>query len=170
MSVVRFRQGHSRRNRAPRRYYLATRGRWNEPDAFGLATAAVITCMGLVLLVGFAAAEFTNAPLAGVLFVFLSAPFLVLGGLLLLLVFVEFILRRLRRIQNHCGRCRFYQPLEGQYTLGRCGADPREAKVHRTNGCPFFSYSERAMARERLAQRAEVAVRSPKYVSSKCSD
>ncbi len=155
------RLGHH--SQAHRLHYLVTRGRWNEPDRFGLSTGVVMTCIGLGMLGGFGGTLLADAAAAGALLIFLGSPFLVFGGMLLLLSLLESAWRRLRRIQNHCGRCRFYQALEGQYALGRCRADPHEAEVRRTDSCPFFQYSERAMVLDRFAQHAEVMGRSRKH-------
>ncbi|HEY7346807.1 MAG TPA: hypothetical protein VH599_00715 [Ktedonobacterales bacterium] len=160
MAVLHFRQGRLYRHRQPRRpFSLAVRGCWNQPDPFGLATAILLTGIGLAFLAGFVGMEFVQGAPADFPLLFLGFPFLVFGGMLLLLILIEFIYRRLKRIQSHCGRCRFYQALDAGYGLGRCRADPREAVVHRTYGCSFFDYSERAMVRDRFAQQAEIAAR-----------
>ncbi len=166
MAALHFHQGRpAHSSRAHRLHYLATQGCWDEPEAFGLAAGIIMTSIGVILLAGFVGAEFMDAALAGILLVFLGSPFLVFGVLLLLILCAETAWRRLRRIQRHCGRCRFYQALDGQYALGRCRADPREAEVHRTNSCPFFSYSERAMVRDRFARRAEALARARRQES-----
>ena len=112
-------------------------------------------------------AFFSGLAYAGILFLFLGSPFLIYGSLLLLFVAVERAARRLRRVKNHCGRCQFYAPLEGQYGLGRCLAAPSNDTVHRTDSCPFFSYSERAMVRDRFAQRAQALDRAHRAKESK---
>lgn len=145
------------RNQAQWPHYLVTQGRWNEPYPPTLRCRIVMTGIGLALLAGGIVMALSAVPSYGVLLLFfLSSPFLLYGGILLLFAPAAGMLRRLRRIRNHCGRCRFYQPLDGQYALGRCRADPNEGEVHRKAGCPFFSYSERAMVRDRFAQRAEM--------------
>ncbi len=142
---------HARRLR-----YQATLGQWNTPDPIGLRTGLALTGIGLSLLVGSVLlALVTGLGYAGFLFLFLGSPFLIYGSMLILIDAVERAARRLRRVKSHCGRCRFYAPLEGQYGLGRCLAAPSDDLVHRTDSCPFFSYSERAMVRDRFAQRAE---------------
>jgi hypothetical protein len=161
MAVLHPHQGYvNHRSQAYQLRYLAVQGRWGEPNSLGLATGLVMTGIGLALLVGYVGAEFANDTLTGLLLLFFGSPFLVFGGMLLLVIVVESTWRRLRRIQNHCGRCRFYQALNEEYTLGHCRADPREAVVHRTGNCTFFDYSERAMVRDRFAQRAETIARS----------
>ena len=131
----------------------------NTPDPFGLATGMLLTGIGLALLAGFAGAALAGASSSDFALLFFSCPFLVFGGMLLLILCVESLLRRLRRIQHHCGRCRFYRPLDDGYALGRCRIDPRQRVMQRTSSCRFFEYSERAMVRERFAQRAEAVAR-----------
>lgn len=161
MAVLHFHQSHADpRSPARRLRRRAGRGRWNVPDSFRLGLAG----MGLALLAGFVWAVSAATP-AGELLMLVGFPFLVFGGILLLIGCMELIWRRFRRIQHHCGRCRFYQALDGQYTLGRCRADPRQAVVQRTYACPFFDYSERAMVRDRFAQRAESLARSHRQES-----
>ena len=139
-----------------RLHYQTTRGRWNERDYAGLRTGFVLGGIGLFLLSAFTLALLQNiAGGADALLLFCGAPFFLFGGLLLALDATGLAIRRVRRVKQHCGRCRFYQPLEGQYEHGFCLSDPRETPVHRTYGCPFFQYSERAWARERFAQRVE---------------
>ena len=139
------------------RHYLVTRGRWNEPSPPTLQSSLAMTGIGLALLAGGIVTAFS--PAAGpvvFLLVFLSSPFLLYGSILLLLASVEGLVHKVQRTRKHCGRCRFYQPFAGRYALGHCQSDPRKSVVRRTDGCPFFSYSERAMVRDRLA----VVVRS----------
>jgi hypothetical protein len=116
--------------------------------------------IGLALLLGFAATQFTNAAALSFLFFFFSCPFLVFGGVLVLLACAEMIFHRLKRIQSHCGRCRFYQALDAGYTSGNCRVDPLHRGVQRTAGCRFFEYSERAMVRDRFAQQAKIDARA----------
>lgn len=166
MAVLHFHQSHAdpccpeQRSRRP-----AARVRRNAPDSFLWGPGLIMTGIGLALLAGFVWASAADAAPTGELLIVVGSPFLVFGGLVLLMGCVESTWRRFRRIQNHCGRCRFYQALDGQYTLGRCRADPRQAVVHRTGACPFFDYSERAMVRDRFAQRAESLARSRKHKS-----
>lgn len=131
-------------------------------DPFGLSTGLTFTGVGLALLAGFAGAMLAVPSPGSFVFLFLSCPFLAFGGMLLLMLCVESLYRRFRRIQHHCGRCRFYRPLDGSYALGRCRIDPRQRVMQRTNSCRFFEYSERAMVRERFAQRAEALARGRK--------
>jgi hypothetical protein len=127
----------------------------------------MMTSAGLALLAGFAGAEFAHAAPVGLFLLFFGCPLLVFGGMMLLVVFVASIVSKLKRVQSHCGRCRFYQPLDKEYTTGRCRADPRERMVLRTDGCPFFDYSERAMVRDRFAQRARATARAVRYLGEK---
>src|SRR5579885_2028750 len=140
-------------SQAQRPHYLVTQGRWNEPSPPTLRSGIALSSIGLALLA--AGIVIACGTTSGYSVFPLSSPFLLYGGVLLLLASAEGIARRVQRIKNHCGRCCFYQPLEGQYTLGRCRADPHESVVHRLAGCPFFSYSERAMVRDRFARLAE---------------
>jgi hypothetical protein len=166
MAVLHFHQHHPDYPSPARRLRSQeARGRPNAPDSFSRGPGLVLTAIGLALLAGFVWASAADAAPADELFIVFGCPFLVFGGILVLIGCVEVIWRRLRRIQNHCGRCRFYQALEGQYSLGHCRADPRQAMVHRTGACTFFDYSERAMVRDRFAQRAESLARSRKQES-----
>ena len=63
--------------------------------------------VGVVSLAGFVWAEFANAALVGTLCMVVGAPFLVFGGMIALVVFVETTWHRFWRIRRHCGRCRF---------------------------------------------------------------
>lgn len=147
---------HHASSQVHRLHYQANRGRWNEANHTGLRTGLVLGGIGLFFLSGFGLAAFQNMTSAvNALLLFCGAPFFLFGGLLLALDGAGLAVRRVRRVKQHCGRCRFYQPLEGQYEHGFCLSDPREGGVHRAYGCPFFQYSERAWARERLAQRVE---------------
>jgi hypothetical protein len=147
---------HHPGSQAYRLHYRMARGHWNERDQTGLRTGLVLGGIGLFLLSAFTLALAQNiAGGADALLLFCGAPFFLFGGLLLALDATGLAIRRVRRVKQHCGRCRFYQPLEGQYERGVCLSDPRETPVQRTYGCSFFHYSERAWARERFAQRVE---------------
>jgi hypothetical protein len=137
-----------------------TRGRWSQPDLNGARTGSLLVGIGVILLACFALAAPGASAGSATLLLMLGSPFLLFGGLLLLFALGAYTLRRLRRIKRHCGRCRFYQPFEGQYALGHCRADPRQALVQRGDGCPFFSYSERALVRERFAQHLNTLQRA----------
>jgi hypothetical protein len=152
-------QRQNERRPARRSGHLALSDEPHMPDPFGLATGFMLTGIGLALLAGFAGAMLADASPSNFAFLFLSFPFLAFGGMLLLMVFVESLARRLMRIQHHCGRCRFYRSLDDGYALGRCRIDPRQRVMQRTSGCRFFEYSERAMVRDRFAQRAEALAR-----------
>src|SRR5690349_5800516 len=52
-----------------------------------------LTGMGVILLAGWIAAELSHAPFFGSVLLFFSCPFLVFGGLLLLLIAVEVLFR-----------------------------------------------------------------------------
>ncbi len=141
-------------------------GRWNEPETFGLASALFMICLSVVALAGFVWSETADAALVGTLCIVVAGPFLVFGTMIALVVFVENVWHRYWRVRRHCGRCRFYMALEGQYTLGHCFIDPRDATVHRLDSCSYFSYSERAMVRDRFAQQADTLIRVRKRVAS----
>ncbi len=160
MAVLHFHQRHQNRHRHAHRSPLrAMPSAWNRPDNFGLATGITLTGIGMALLAGFAVTLFANTAALGFFFFFFSCPFLVFGGLLVLLACVESMFRRLKRIQSHCGRCRFYRALDAGYTLGHCRVDPLQRVVQRTAGCRFFEYSERAMVRDRFAQQEKIDAR-----------
>lgn len=172
MAVLRFRQGqrdHPGQSSEPNAYQ-GKPGRWNEPDSFGLASAIFMISVSIVALSGFAWAESANAALVGTVCIVVGAPFLVFGAMIALVVFAENAWHRFWRVRRHCGRCRFYVALDGQYTLGRCFIDPRDAVVHRLDSCSYFSYSERAMVRDRFAHRADTLIQIQKRVVSKTRD
>lgn len=147
---------HHASSQAHRLHYQATHGRWSEADHTGLRTGLVLSGIGLFFLSVFTLAVVQNiVGGADALLLFCGAPFFLFGGLLLTLDGAGLALRRVRRVKQHCGRCRFYQPLEGHYEHGFCRSDPREGPVRRTDGCPFFQYSQRAWARERFARHVE---------------
>lgn len=158
MAVIDFR--HQRQNRHRQR--LSRRARpsiRSTPDPSSLVNGITLAGMGLILLGGWMAAGLAQATFLSFALLFFSCPFLVFGGLLLLLIGIESLFRHLMRIQHHCGRCRFYRPLDAGYALGRCLADPRQRVMQRTSACSFFEYSERAMVRDRFAQQAAIEAR-----------
>jgi hypothetical protein len=172
MAVLRFHQGH-RDNPGQSSESSAVQrkpGRWNEPDTFGLASAIFMLSVSVVALAGFAWAESADAALVGTLCIVVGAPFLVFGAMIALVVLAETLWHRFWRVRRHCGRCRFYMATEGQYTLGRCFIDPRDSVVHRLDSCSYFSYSERAMVRDRFAQQADTLIQVRKRVVSETRD
>jgi hypothetical protein len=90
------------------------------------------------------------------LLVVLGGAFALVGVGMLCCTAAIVLNQRITRLKKHCGCCRFYQAAPGQYALGRCQADPSGASVQRTDGCPSFCYSPRAMVRDRLSQRPEM--------------
>ena len=126
--------------------------------------------ISVVALAGFIWSESANAALVGTLCIVVGAPFLVFGVMIALVVCVESAWHRFWRVRRHCGRCRFYIALEGQYTLGHCFIDPRDSVVHRLDSCSYFRYSERAMVRDRFAQHADTLIRVRRHAASKTSD
>lgn len=172
MAVLRFRQqprDHPGQSSEPNAHQ-GKPGRWNEPDSFGLASAIFMISVSIVALAGFVWAEFADASLVGTLCMVVGAPFLVFGVMIALVVFAESAWHRFWRVRRHCGRCRFYMAMEGQYTLGRCFIDPRDSVVHRLDSCSYFSYSERAMVRDRFAQQADTLIQVRKRVVSETRD
>jgi hypothetical protein len=141
---------------ARRLRYLPTQGRWNEPETAGLQAGVKLTCVGLALLAGFGLTMLFNAGDYAMPFFLPGSALLLTGTILLLLALGRSITSQIRRVRQHCGRCRFYQPERGCYALGRCGTAPGEPFVRRADTCPSFCYSQRAMVRERLAQRPDM--------------
>jgi hypothetical protein len=147
------RQEHARRLR------YRSQGTWGEsanPESLG--TAYAMTAIGVIGVGGFALALFLGGdgnkfatPL-----LLIGASMLLFGSLTLLLAGIEWAFKRLIRSKKYCGRCVFYQSHNEEYDVGLCRADPREGFVQRTHSCPYFRYSERAMVRDRLAQRPEL--------------
>ena len=137
------------------RYRAATQGMYmGEPG--GLTTAIFMTSLGAILLLGFSLAIINGATLyASPLLLFGSSMFL-FGAILLIFIVCEKATKRLIRAKKHCGCCYFYQPQDEVYDVGLCRADPREGFVQRTHSCPYFRHSERAMVRDRLAQKPDV--------------
>ena len=142
--------------RAHRLRYLPTQGRWNEPETAGLRAGLKLTFVGLVLLGGFGLTILFNASDYAMPLFLPGSALLTMGAILLLFALGRTISGRLRRVKQHCGRCRFYQAHSGCYVLGCCGAAPGEPSVRRMDTCPSFHYSERAMVRERLARRPDI--------------
>jgi hypothetical protein len=90
------------------------------------------------------------------LLVVIGGAFFLIGAIMLCCDAGGKLAQRITRIKKHCGCCRFYQAEPGQYALGRCQADPNSALVQRSDGCPSFCHSPRAMVRDRLSQRPDV--------------
>lgn len=137
------------------RYRAATQGMYvGEPG--GLTTAIFMTSLGVAFLLGFSLAIINGATLyASPLLLFGSSLFL-FGVILLIFIMCEKTAKRMIRAKKHCGCCYFYQPQDEVYDVGLCQADPREGFVQRTHSCPYFRHSERAMVRDRLAQKPEM--------------
>ncbi len=141
-------------DRRPR--YLPTKGRWNEPEPVNLRTGLIMMGLGLVLGLAFLWESITTgAGEGGALFLF-ACGLLFLGGITLLFALGQKLARRLRSIKKHCGCCRFYEVQSSFYVVGHCQADPSRHMVSRTDTCPSFCFSERAMVRDRLALRPGV--------------
>ena len=145
-----------RGGRTRRLRYLPTKGRWDEPEVAGLRAGIKLTAAGLAALAGWSIiALLANGEAALPLLLFASV-LVTIGGILLLVALGKSASGRIWRMKRHCGRCRFYQAEDGVYSLGRCAAAPGEPVVRRTDACPSFHFSERAMVRERLSQRPDL--------------
>jgi hypothetical protein len=55
---------------------------------------------------------------------------------------------------DHCGRCQFYHPAASTYQHGTCGRTRNPTM--RLDACDNFTYSERAMVRDRFCEAAHV--------------
>ena len=145
---------HNSRTRRLR--YLPTQGRWDEPEVAGLRAGIKLIVAGLAALAGWSSiALLGNGEAALPLLLFGSVLFAI-GGVLLFTALGRSMSGRIARIKRHCGRCQFYQAEGNGYSLGRCAAAPGAAQVRRTDACPSFHFSERAMVRERLSQRPDL--------------
>ncbi len=139
-----------------RRRHRSAPERWHEMEPGSLPVAMMLTSIGAAFLLGFILAILNGAAIsASPLLLFGCSTFL-FGVVLLLLALGEQVAQRLIRTKKHCGCCAFYQPHDEEYDVGLCRADPREGYVQRTYKCPYFCFSERAMVRDRLAQRPEL--------------
>jgi|GEM_PF-5323838 hypothetical protein len=126
----------------------------NEVPNTWLAMAIASSILGLSLLTtAILAIIFVSGWLGGALLV-LATPFSLIGVLLLLIEACDRLSRCLHRT-HHCGSCRYYQPEADAYERGLCLVDPREPVVQRTYWCPYYTFSERAMVRDRLSQHSE---------------
>jgi hypothetical protein len=115
-----------------------------------------MTSLGAMFLLGFTLALINGATLyASPLLLFGTSLFL-FGAILLIFIIGEKTAKRIIRAKKHCGCCYFYQPQDEVYDVGLCRADPREGFVQRMHSCPYFRHSERAMVRDRLAQKPEM--------------
>jgi hypothetical protein len=130
-----------------------------------------MTIIGALAIVGFVLA-LQGGPgerEAATFLLLLGAAMLLFGSLTLLLASIEWAVKRLIRTKKYCGRCVFYHSQNEEYDVGLCRADPREGFVQRTHSCPYFRYSERAMVRDRLAQKPEL-LRTIKIVRVESDD
>ncbi len=147
----------SRRAMAHRPRYLPTKGCWSEPEPVSFRRGLVLILLGVAAGSSFFAfggvADGSNP---ASLLVVLGGAFALIGVIMLCCTAGGRLARRISRIKKHCGCCRFYQAGPGSYAQGRCQADPNGALVHRTDGCPSFCHSPRAMVRDRLSQHPEM--------------
>ncbi|HEY7123460.1 MAG TPA: hypothetical protein VH540_05875 [Ktedonobacterales bacterium] len=147
----------SRRATAHRPRYLPTKGCWTEPEPVSFRRGLVLIFLGVAASLSFffwgGAADGSNP---ASLLVVLGGAFCTIGTAMLCCTAGGNLARRITRIKKHCGCCRFYQAAPGDYAQGRCQADPSSALVRRTDGCPSFCHSPRAMVRDRLSQHPEM--------------
>ncbi len=148
---------HKQRRAAHHRSrYLPTRGCWNEPTTICLSKGAAMVSLGLLLSIGVVPLSLLVGPGASILLTLFASALFFPGSIILLFALGQKLAHRLRSIKKHCGTCRFYQAPGAFYVVGRCQADPSRQVVFRTDTCPSFSFSERAMVRDRLAQRPDL--------------
>jgi hypothetical protein len=147
----------SRRAPAHRPRYLPTRGCWTEPEPVSFRRGLALILLGVAFGSGFfiwgGAADSSNP---ASLLVVLGGAFCMIGATMLGCTAGGRLARRISRIKKHCGCCRFYQAAPNHYALGRCQADPGSALVQRTDGCPSFCHSPRALVHDRFSQRPEM--------------
>ena len=157
MIGIPLRKQHSQRLPARHRLrYLPTKGRWNEPAPICLSKGLAMVGTGLVFSLGVIPAFLLIGPGASILLLLFASALVFPGSIILLFSLGQKIAHRLRRIKKHCGCCRFYQTPGAFYLVGRCQSDPARHSVLRTDSCPSFCFSKRAMVRDRLAQRPDV--------------
>ncbi len=137
------------------RYRAATQGLTGQEPG-GLSVALAMTGIGTVFMLGFILALLNGGSIYASPLLLFGCSLFTFGMALLAVVLGEKIARRLISKKKHCGCCVFYQPQDEVYDVGLCQADPREGFVQRAHSCPYFRYSERAMVRDRLAQRPEM--------------
>ena len=161
----------SHRATARRPRYLPTKGCWTEPEPVSYRRGLVMIFLGVASASGFliwgGAADGSNP---SSLLVVLGGTFCMIGAVMLGCTAGARLAQRINRIKKHCGCCRFYQAEQGHYAQGRCQADPGNALVQRTDGCPSFCHSPRAMVRDRLSQRPEVLAQLRVIQSSEKQD
>lgn len=150
-------KSQTQRARQTRRLrYLPTQGRWDEPEIAGLRAGIELLAAGGATLAAWGSIALLGNGEAALPLLLFGSVLLAIGGALLLVALGRATSGRIRRIKHHCGRCRFYQAESGLYSLGRCAAAPGEPAVCRTDTCPSFHFSERALVRERLSQRPDL--------------
>lgn len=147
---------HSQRqasHQCPRHHSLRS---WHKPEPPNLRGGLIVLGLGMVLGLGYLL-QTIYAQEEEAVFVFLFAcALLLLGGLLLLVAIGQHVASRLSGIKKHCGCCRFFEVPSGLYVIGRCQANPSRSLVSRSDVCPSFFFSERALARDRLGQQPGV--------------
>ncbi len=157
MTVPHLRKHYPGRRAADRRpRYLLTKGCWNEPEPVNLRKGLLMVSLGLVLNGVFVLESSATGTGEGVVLLLFASSLLFLGCISLLLELGQKLVTRLRSIKKHCGCCCFYEAQDNLYAIGRCQADPSRHVVSRSDTCPSFCFSERAMVRERLARRPHV--------------
>ena len=145
-----------RAGRARRLRYLPTQGRWDEPETAGLQAGIKLTAAGLAPLTGWGVIALLGNGEAALPLLLFGSVLITIGSVLLLVALGRAMSSKITRIKHHCGRCRFYQAESGVYSPGRCAAAPGAPSVRRTDACPSFHFSERAMVRERLSRRPDL--------------
>jgi len=147
-----------RRHAQRLRYRAVTQGLIGR-DPSGLPVALAMTSIGTMFLLGFILALLNGGDLYASPLLLFGFSLCVFGIILLAVLLGEKIVKLLISKKKHCGCCIFYQPQDEVYDVGLCQSDPREGFVRRTHSCPYFRYSERAMVRDRLAQRPDMIAR-----------
>lgn len=135
--------------------YLPTKGCWSEPEPVSLRRGLVFIFLGVATISSFfALGGVADGSSPASILVVLGGAFCMIGTIMLCCAAGGKLTQRITRIKKHCGCCQFYQAGPGQYALGRCRIGARA--VQRTDGCPHFHHSPRAMVRDRLSQRPDV--------------
>lgn len=133
--------------------YLPVRRQQDKLDPPDLRAGCILIGLGVVLGLGYLLRS-VYTPEGDMTFLFLfTSGFLFFGGLLLLFALGQYIVSKLSGPKKRCGCCRFFEVSSCFYVVGRCQADPSRHLVSRSDACPSFFFSERAMARDRLGHQ-----------------
>ncbi len=129
---------------------------WHKPEPPDLRGGLIVLGLGMILGLGYLLqALYASKDEAVLIFLFASALVL-LGSLLLLVAIGQHVVSRLSGLKKRCGCCRFFEVSSGLSVIGRCQANPSRSLVSRSDVCPLFFFSERALARDRLGQQPGV--------------